>query len=285
MPYMPETKIAYIIKSDGVTEPFDRTKLEKSLRKLGTKPETAELIVSEVEAGLKDGHTTHEIYKQAFDLLRKHQAPVAIRYSLKRVISELGPSGFPFEKLICEVFKARGYEAVTDQIVMGRCVPHEMDIVAWNPEELIMVEAKFHSDSSAKSDLKVALYIKARFDDLQSGTFHYGGQERKMTKGMIVTNTKFSTVAVQYGECAGLNMVGWNYPKNKNLHHWIEEMNLVPITALPALAEKDIQLLLANNIIISKQLMNTAMLKSLGFSDEKITEIINEVNGLIEICK
>ena len=52
----------YIIKSDGVRELFDREKLLRSLRKIGTEKDLAEMIVSKVEADLSEGHTTKEIY-------------------------------------------------------------------------------------------------------------------------------------------------------------------------------------------------------------------------------
>lgn len=286
---MIDQKAIYIIKSDGVRELFDPAKLERSLRKIGTVPETAAMIAREVQANLQDGHTTKEIYRQAFTLLKKHQRPVALRYSLKRAIAELGPSGFPFEKYIAEIFKTQGFETITDQIVMGTCVPHEMDVVAWNEKELIMIEAKFHTDFSARSDLKVALYIKARFEDLQKTMFKYGmpqySEGRLMTKGMLVTNTKFSTTAIQYGECAHLNMIGWNYPLKGNLHHMIEGQNLIPLTVLTTITQNEKKMLLANGIVLCKSLTDEQLLQSYGFDEIKIRSIIKEVNDLLILDK
>lgn len=274
----------YIIKSDGTRELFNREKLLRSLKKIGTEKSLADMIVTKVESDLTEGNTTKEIYRQAFSLLKKHHHPIALRYSLKRAIAELGPSGFPFEKFIAEIFKAQGYQTLTGQIVLGTCVPHEVDVVAYNDKELIMTEAKFHTDFGNRSDLKVALYIKARFDDLQNSTFKYGGQERKMTKGLLITNTNFSTTAIQYGECAHLNMVGWNYPQNNNLHNLIESLNLVPITVLTTLTHTDKKFLLANDIVLSKQLGDFGLLKSYGFSDQKASDIIKEVYDLCKEC-
>ena len=274
----------YIIKSDGVRELFDREKLLRSLRKIGTDKTTADMIVAKIEADLTDGHSTKEIYKKAFTLLKKHQRPVALRYSLKRAIAELGPSGFPFEDYVAEIFKAQGYNAVTDQIAMGICVPHEIDVVAYNDTELIMVEAKFHSDFGNHSDLKVALYIKARFEDLQNSVYKYGGKTRKMTKGMLITNTNFSTTAIQYGECAKLNMIGWNYPKSNNLHQLIESLNLVPVTVLTTLTQTEKKMFLANRIVLSKQLGDFGLLKSYGFDDVKAQAVVREVYDLCKEC-
>ncbi len=257
----------------------------RSLRKIGTDKETADMIVQKIESDLtEEGHTTKEIYRQAFTLLRKHQRPVALRYSLKRAIAELGPSGFPFEKFVAEIFKAQGYQTFTDQIVLGTCVPHEIDVVAFNDKELIMTEAKFHTDFGAHSDLKVALYIKARFEDLQNTVFKFGGKERKLTRGMLITNTNFSSTAIQYGECVHLNMVGWNYPHDKNLHHLIEGLNLVPLTVLTTLNQSEKKMFLANDIVLSKQLGDFGLLKSYGFDDLKAQSVIKEVYDLCKEC-
>ena len=86
---MPPKKEIYIIKADGVRELFNREKLERSLRKIGTDKETTEMIIAKIEGDLtEDGYTTKEIYRQAFNLLKKYQRPVALKYSLKRGIAE-----------------------------------------------------------------------------------------------------------------------------------------------------------------------------------------------------
>ena len=236
---MPPKKEVYIIKSDGTKEIFNPEKLLSSLKKNGTTSELADSIVSKIISDLAEGNTTKEIYRQAFNLLKKNQRPAALRYSLKRAIAELGPSGFPFERFVGEIFKAQNFKVKIGEVVMGACVPHEVDVVAYNETELIMVEAKFHADFGIRSDLKVALYIKSRFDYLKNNTFKYDGQTRKLTKGMLITNTNFSTTAIQYGECAHLNMIGWNYPQNNNLHKMIESYNLMPVTILTTLNQAE----------------------------------------------
>lgn len=284
-------KPIYIIKFDGSKELFDKTKLEKSLRKIGTEPETVKVIIQQIQSKLKNGDTTKKIYKQAFNLLRKHQRPVALRYSLRKAVSELGPSGFPFERFIAEIFKEKGYQAVTGQIVLGACVPHEVDVVAWTDTELIMIEAKFHADYGTRSDLKVALYIKARFDDLKNNTYRYGlpahstQPGRHITTGMLITNTKFSSTAIQYGECVKLDMVGWNYPKRNNLHQLIEKMNLIPLTVLTTISQNEKKMFLANNIVLCKTLNNVELLKTYNFDDLKIANLVEEITSLLDINK
>ena len=165
-------------------------------------------ISDHIESELVDGMTTADIYRHAFDLLATGFRSAAHKYSLRRAITDLGPAGYPFEKFVADLFRARGFEAVTDQIVRGKCVEHEVDVVAWKDKELVMVEAKFHNEPGIKSDLKVALYVKARTDDLSLSEFDFGGKTRKLTQGILVTNTKFTQKAIEYAACEGLRLVG-----------------------------------------------------------------------------
>jgi len=278
----------YVIKANGEKELFDYKKLESSLKKVGTSEELIAQIVSEIslEAKTKTVVTTQDIYRQAFSILRKKQRPIAIRYSLKKAVVALGPTGFPFEKFVAEIFKAQGYKTETDQIVKGKCVEHEIDVVAWKEKELIMVEAKFHTDFNLKSDLKIVLYVKARYDDIFGQDYAVGGTARKLTEGWIITNTKFSSTAIQYGQCQpALKFVGWNYPYDNNLHDLIEKYELIPLTALTAITTAEKNLFLSKGIILSKSLLNPEFLKGYGFDDKKIKSIQDEVQTLCEHCR
>jgi hypothetical protein len=212
-----------VTKANGVREPFNVEKLRSSLINSGATDDATEYVIDHIESEMHDGMTTNEIYGHAFAILHDKNQPVAHSYSLRRAIMHIGPTGFPFEKIVGEIFKEKGYEVVTDQMVAGKCIAHEVDVVAFNAEKLIMCEAKFHNELGTKSDVKVALYVKARFDDLKAATFDYGGHNRKLNEGILITNTKFSTTAIQYGLCEGLTMIGWNYPETGNLHDLIME--------------------------------------------------------------
>lgn len=220
-------KVIHIIKADGSREPWNEAKLRTSLARSGATDEAIEAIIKHTQAELKDGMTTHDIYRHAYEVLHDTHKPVAKRYSLRRIIMNLGPTGFPFEEFLSKLMQKRGYEAVTGQMVMGHCVAHEVDVVAWDNDELIMCEAKFHNELGTKTDLKVALYVKARFDDLKDNSFSYGGKMRPFTAGWLVTNTKFTSTAIQYGLCHNLTMIGWNYPEKGNLLDLIEETGVI----------------------------------------------------------
>jgi hypothetical protein len=276
----------YVIKENGEKEIFDYKKLENSLKKIGTSDDLVEEVISEVSKSAHDGITTHEIYKKAYSILHKKHRPVAIRYSLKKAVAMLGPTGFPFEKFVAEIFKAQGYDTEVDRIVKGKCVEHEIDVVAWKGEELLMAEAKFHTDFNLKSDLKIVLYVKARYEDIFGNKYVFGGKERKLTEGWVITNTKFSSTAIEYDQCQPLlKLVGWNYPYNNNLHNMIERHELIPVTALTTINQGEKNMFLARGIVLSKSLLDENLLKDLNFDDQKIKNIKIEVGELCEHCK
>lgn len=274
------SKDALIIKSTGERELFDVRKLEASLVRAGASESSVSLIADHVKKEVRDGMSTGEIYAHAFSLLRKYERPVALKYSVRRAVMELGPSGFPFEKFIAELFKARGLKAETNLVARGHCVEHEIDVMAWNDLKLIIAEAKFHNSTGLKSDLKVALYVKARFDDLKETLFSAGGKKRKYDEAYLITNTKFTSHAIDYAKCAGLALIGWNYPTQGNLHNMIEDFNLHPITALTVLSSSEKRNLLSQGIVLSKQLSDKNVLKNAGIKDAKIDAILQEIKEL-----
>lgn len=272
---MTDRKI-FIVKANGEREEFRNGKLEESLEKAGASRDVRAKIVAHIAREIEDGMSTSAIYRHAFELLHKLETPVAARYSLKRAIADLGPSGFPFERFVAEIFKARGFETLTDQIVDGRCVSHEVDIVAWNENKLVMAEAKFHNELGLKSDLKVALYVKARFEDLVGRQFSYGGG-RELSEGLLVTNTNFTEKAIAYGECAGVRLVGWNYPRVGNLHDMIEDAGLHPITCLSSLSNVEKRNLMQQGVVLCKSIREgDEPLKAAGLSAETIARAKKE---------
>jgi hypothetical protein len=270
-----------IIKVNGKRELFNPEKLKMSLLRAGANEATIAEVMDAVESHLEPNMTTSHVYDYAFRVLHKLSKSLAVKYSLKRAIMDLGPDGFPFEKFIAEIFKAKGYETLTDQVVQGECVEHEMDVVAWNEKELIMVEAKFHNELGYKSDIKVALYMKARFDDLKESTFSFGDEKRKMTKSLLITNTKFTDHAIRYGQCQGLNMIGWNYPSHGNLQDLIEETGIHPITALSSISVNDKKYLLKNGVILCRDVLKFKdKLVGFGIDKRKVPELIDEASTM-----
>ena len=182
-----------IQKADGEQEVYDPTKLDASLSRVGARPHVRERILSHIRDELSDGMTTEEIYTHAFAMLQKEEMPViAARYSVKRAVFALGPSGFPFEQFFAEVLRAHGWRTRTGVALNGRCAPHEVDVVAEKDGKRVGIEAKFHNDSSGKTDVKDALYVYARFEDLSRAP----DESSRVDEGWLVTNTRFTRNAM-----------------------------------------------------------------------------------------
>lgn len=277
-----KSAFSFVMKANGKLEAFDPHKLEQSLLRAKASPEIANKVIDHVRSELVDGTTTSQLYKHAFFLLHKFQSPAANRYSLKQAIMNFGPTGFPFEKYVAEIFRSQGFEALTNQIVMGGCVEHEVDIVAWNEDKLIMSEAKFHHQAGLKCDLKVALYVKARFDDLREATYFYGNRRRSVGASWLVTNTKFTTTAIQYGLCKGVTMIGWDYPTTSyNLRTMIEDGDLLPVTCLGELHISEQKILLDKGLVLCKQIKkNLPVLLNAGLPKQRAQKILDEVNQI-----
>ncbi len=265
----------YVTKADGTTEVFEPRKLVSSLRRAGAEEDIAEHIASDIERTVRDGTGTSEIYSRAFSHLREHRRGIAARYSLKRAVLELGPSGFPFEAYIAELFRAEGYSAKIDQIVPGKCVEHEVDVVRSKEGETTYVEAKFHNAAGFKTDVKTALYVKARMDDIAAA----GGEVR--ITGMLVTNTKFTARAIQYASCTGLELLGWEHPSHKTLHDRIEAARVYPVTALTSLTKQEKMAMLSQKLVLCTALPGrTRTLSEMGVTGKKADAVLEEVGAL-----
>ncbi|MCX6718768.1 MAG: ATP cone domain-containing protein, partial [Candidatus Taylorbacteria bacterium] len=275
-----------VTKSDGTKQLFEEEKLENSLKRVGASAEAIEDVVELVEKEMHDGMTTTEIYHRAFSLLKNHSHHVAIKYSIRRAMADLGPDGFPFEKFVARIFHQWRYETLTDQKVMGSCVEHEVDVVAWKDESLAMAEAKFHNEYGIKSDLKVALYVKARFDDIADNLFDYGGRKRKLNERWLFTNTKFTDKAITYGNCTGLKLIGWNYPDSGNLHEIIEQNGLQPITAITSLTRDQKKELIGRNVLVCMDLVGKPdILGEVMRNGEDKEKVLTEAQIIIEEAK
>lgn len=276
-----ETSPIHVVKASGEGEPFDPSRLRNSLQRSGASDDLIAEVIQEVERHLHDGITTKEIYRIAFDLLRERAGHKAARYKLKEAIYELGPSGFPFERFVGELLKHQGYKVQVGVIVQGKCVSHEVDVDAQKDHEHFMVECKFHSDQARKCDVKIPLYVRSRFEDIREQWSKEQGHGQRFHQGWLVTNTRFTTDAIDYGTCAGLRLISWDYPKTGSLRQRIDVSGLYPVTCLTALNNREKQLLLNAGIVLAKDL-DEKVLEQAGIPGKKVTETLNEARGLIE---
>jgi hypothetical protein len=270
-----------VIKGNGEKVYFDAQKLKQALQNAGAGTSEQDRITKLVESKIYNGITTKQIYKIAFDFLKRESHKIAGRYRLKNAIMELGPTGFPFEIFVGKIFETMGYQVETGVIVQGKCVQHEVDVVARKPDEMIMVECKFHGDNRTKSSVQVPLYIQSRYLDVKSAWEEQYGKNINY-RGGVVTNTRFSVDAENYGKCAGLVLISWDYPAKTGLKYWIDKTGLHPITSLISLTKKEKQSLLEKGIVLCNELeQNTDILRQMGIKENQIRKITREAGNLI----
>lgn len=276
-------KEVFIIKASGKREPWNPHKLERSLRAAKASEELVREIVSHIEKDLRDGLRTSDIYAHAFSLLKRYDRPIAAQYSLRKAIAALGPSGFPFERFIAKILNAQGYRTRVGQIVQGFCVSHEVDVIAEKDDERILVEAKFHNSPETKSDVKVALYVAARFQDIEKLLAQKESREH-FTHAWLITNTSFTSQAIQYGTCAGLALTGWNHPKGKTLQDLVQETETHPVTCLTTLTSVHKTQLLNEGIVLCGDVVrNTGTLSKMGLNRARIASVVEEGGRLCPI--
>jgi hypothetical protein len=268
----------YITTSTGLKVHFDDDRLRTSLQRAGAQPDVIERIVQQVNTMLYEGISTHKIYELAFKLLRDSSRPTAARYSLKKALMELGPSGFPFEVYFAQLLAEEGYTVKNDKIIQGHCVTHEVDVVAEKDNTLHYIECKYHNSRGIIADVKVPLYIHSRFNDIVEHQKQQKENEGKQFKGWVVTNTRFSTDAIQYGLCSGLELVAWDFPENNNsLKKRIDATRLYPITCLTTLTGAEKQTLLNQKVVLCRTLdKNDKLLTSIGIKADRLPSVLSE---------
>lgn len=271
-----------VTKADGSSEHFIIEKLRRSLRRAGALPAEINDIVADVTKILHEGMPTQEIYRHAFSLLRESRLPAAARYSLRRALFGLGPTGFPFELFLGRLFEAGGYKTQTGIIIEGKCASHEIDIAAYSETHSFVGEAKFHARPGIKSDLQVAMYSYARLLDLKEAKICHE-DICGIKEFWLITNTKFTSAAERYGQCVGLNMLSWDFPRNNNLHDRIQRAGVYPITVIQSLTAGQTETLIARGIILCSDLVTQPhILRHLHLSIRKQEAILQEA---AEICK
>ncbi len=278
------SKPIVIIKASGERELWDAKKLERSLHAAKISPALTREITTHIEKDIQDGMHTRDIYEHAFELLKQYNRPAAAQYSLKQAIMQLGPSGFPFERFIAEILKSEGFHTQVGIIEHGLCVDHEVDIVAEKPGERILVEAKYHNSPETKSDVKVALYVHARFEDIQKRIETTVAGIGYYTRAWLITNTSFTTQAIQYANCVGLALTGWNYPKGHTLQDLVQRTQTHPITCLTTLSDKQKSALLKEGVVLCRDVLaNTQSLEKIGINKARITDVVEEGGALCPI--
>lgn len=268
----------HVTKSHGGREAFSRRKLYTSLQRSGLPRKQCELIADKVAREVGEGSKTKDIFHKTLRLVKQTSPVAAVHYSLKRAIFELGPTGHYFEAFVAKYFVALGYSTKTCQTLRGRLVNHEVDVVAIKKGAKLFVECKFHNRVGIKNDIKIALYVKARWDDLKEGKDGAG-----LTGFCLASNTAFSLDALVYAKGSGLHLLGVNAPPEKSFLDEIKALHLYPITSLRSLTKIIKNQLLEKNIILAIELPSQInLLFQMGMQETQIDQLLAEIERLKE---
>lgn len=270
-----------IKKASGLIEDFDPRKLIESLMRAGAEREQAEDILERVLPDISPFTSTRKIYRLAHKYLKDFNRSTVLRYSLKNALMRLGPSGYPFEKYMGELLKIYGYDSKTNLLLEGKCVTHEVDVLAVNQKEVILVECKYRNRANSAPDVKVAMYVHSRFQDLN--TTLSSSYEGKTVRDWLVTNTRFTEEAIRYADCAGFHVKSWRHPKNDSLEKIIEDKKLYPVTVLSSLNTSQIKKLIEHHIILMRTLAKVDLKRvqsMLSLSEKRARGLLKEANDL-----
>ena len=267
----------HVLKSNGKEEAFSEGKVLMSINRAGIPQAMQQKVLNHIQSKLFEGITTSEIHNHIREFLHTSDQPsLVVKYDLKQAIKALGPTGYPFEDYVARLLEFQGYETQTRIVLRGKCVSHEIDVIALlqipnEQKKKIMVEAKFHNGLGTVTDVHVALYTQARFQDIK--------EQHHFDTVMLISNTKITSDAIAYGECMGMKVIGWSYPEKNALRDWIENMSLYPITALTTLTNSEKAQLLQNNVVLCQDICkNHAVLNKLDLSSAQKKEIIDEAS-------
>lgn len=264
-----------ITKKSGEVIRFDSNKLRKSFERSGASQKDINDVITLLTEKVYDGITTKKLFQMAYVLLRKRSLEVGGRYRLKNAIMELGPTGFPFERFVAELLKYQGFDTKVGTVVKGHCVSHEVDVIAEKEDQKIMIECKFHGNTHIKSDVKVALYIHSRYNDVLKAWKKTDPNTIQNYQGWIVTNTRFTQDAIDYANCAGLHLVSWDYPSQGSLRDRIDISGLHPITVLYSLSKREKQLLLDKGLVLCR-MITAENLKGFDISGNRARKVLQE---------
>lgn len=263
----------YVVKASGEREEFNAEKIRNTCLRAGASRKLADEIVEEVEKRAYDGITTKKILNLTLRLLRK-EPRAATRYDLKRAIMSLGPAGFPFEEFTAEALRNYGYKTTVGRILKGKCISHEVDIVAEKGNERYLIECKYHNAPGIHTDLKVVMYSYARFLDL----------DESFDQAWLICNTKCSRDARKYAKCVGLKITSWRYPGKESLEKMIERKKLYPVTILRSVTGFTKDRLFQAKIMLAKDLLDYGLedLKRVtGLPENTLNKIRKEVRWVI----
>lgn len=273
---MPHT-VVHIRKASGELVPYNPQKIKESLKRAQVDIPTINVILEKLDPFVQEEMTTKEVYDKVHALLKDVDRPKASTYNLKQAIMELGPTGYPFEKFMSGVLLHLGYLTELNQVLAGRCITHETDIIATKAGVRYMIEAKYHNSAGSKTDAQVVLYTQARFEDICAAWDQQRKAEHELHRVWLITNTKLTTDARHYAECVGMHVSSWDYPEGFSIRELITQSGTYPITSLLSLEEDQRQVLLGMDKVLCTDVL---ALSKETVEENNLETVVHEAQAL-----
>jgi Holliday junction resolvase-like predicted endonuclease len=189
-----------VVKKSGDKEAYNEEKVRRTMNRVGVPDNLKPEILAHIKEKFQNGEmSTDDLFHHVMEYLEPRDRKSSLRLNLRQAIFELGPTGFPFEQYLAQIFRTMGYTVTTDVIMNGDCVKHEIDLVLEKDGHKEIVEVKFHNHHVVKTDVQVALYTYARFLDVK--------EKNNVENVWLVTNTKLTTEAIAYANCKGMPVI------------------------------------------------------------------------------
>jgi Holliday junction resolvase-like predicted endonuclease len=271
-----------VTKASGESEPYQREKILNSLNRVKVPAKFHRQAISFVEDRLYPGIKTAEIFADLKRFLKENHLGSASRYALKRALFDLGPSGHPFEAFVAALFAKLGYRTQLNLLIEGKCVTHEVDVVARQGDRHFIIECKYHHRQGIKSDVKVPLYVWARFEDIVRGWQSEPEHRQEFHQAWVVTNTRATKDAHQFARCRRMRLISWDRPAGEGLRELIGQTGLHPITSLCTLSAAAKRTLIDRGVIDVRKFLSAGKDVLQGIPPRDISQAREEIKLLLE---
>ncbi|MCL5949964.1 MAG: restriction endonuclease [Candidatus Bathyarchaeota archaeon] len=272
-----------VTKADGSKQLFDKEKIVQTCLRMGANRDEAFQVAEQVEKRLYEGITTQKILQTIFTLMRKNKPAVKHLFDLKQGISLMEPKP-EFEVFVRVLLAHSGFQVKPNTILKGLCGEHEVDAIASRDGLTYLVEAKHHINYHALTGLDESRIARAIIEDMADG-YTRGATRIKIDRAIIVTNTRYSEHAINYGSCRGILQVGWVSPEGFGLRDIVEKYKLYPLSCLRGVSTETRLRLVEAGIVLIKQLLeqdSRYIERKIGLPQETVLSIMEKARHTTE---
>ena len=244
---------------------------------MGANPQVANIVADNVEQRLYEGISTQQILRLIFRFMSKYKPAVKHLYDLRKGVSLMAPKP-EFELFVQTLLSNSGFVVESNRILIGKCGEHEVDAIARKDGITYFVEVKHHYNYHALTGLDESRIAQAIIEDVSDG-YELGTTDLKIDRAMIVTNTKYSGHAIQYGSCKNILQIGWSSPDGLCIKDLVREGRLYPLSCLRGLQGETRIKLVNKGFVLIKQLLDidgSELVRETGIPKELALDVIEK---------